>query len=169
MRLPLDIVLSKRRHDTILKNTTEIFSYRKKIHSDRRRMNISCSICLESFTQRSDISTTLCGHVFHTNCIQRWLQNGRKICSQCRKGCKQTIKLYFSENESDLQDHNALIAVEKENLKLHKENLELRTENHKIQDLKRENLKLQQDNQRMAEEKLKFQKEANDAKTLLLG
>ena len=131
-------------------------------------MNIACSICLESFMQRSDISTTLCGHVFHTNCIQRWLQNGRKICSQCRKGCKQTIKLYFSENESDLQDHNTLIAVEKENIKLRKENLELRTENQ-IQDLLRENLKLKQDNQRMTEEKLKFQKEANDAKTLLLG
>ena len=49
-------------------------------------MNIACSTCLESFTSISDISTTSCGHVFHTNCIKKWMENGSNQCPQCRKG-----------------------------------------------------------------------------------
>ena len=67
-------------------------------------MNISCSICLDFFNSRSDISTTPCGHVFHTKCIEKWFENGENICSQCRKPCTQTIRVYFSENESNFQE-----------------------------------------------------------------
>jgi len=54
---------------------------------------------LESFTSKCDVSTTTCGHVFHTNCIEKWLINGQNNCPQCRKNCpqNQTIKLYFSQ------------------------------------------------------------------------
>ena len=55
-------------------------------------MNISCSICLHFFNSRSDISTTPCGHVFHTKCIEKWFENGENICSQCRKPSTQTIR-----------------------------------------------------------------------------
>ena len=66
-------------------------------------MNSSCSTCLESFNLRSDVSTTPCGHVFHTDCIEKWLQSGKNQCPQCRKPCEQNrlIKLYFSESESE--------------------------------------------------------------------
>ena len=68
-------------------------------------MNIACSTCLESFTSGCDISTTPCGHVFHTGCITRWL-DGNNNCSQCRKDCEisQIIKLYFSESQSALEE-----------------------------------------------------------------
>ena len=66
-------------------------------------MNITCSICLESFTSKCNVSTTTCGHVFHTDCIEEWLKNGQNNCSQCRKTCHQNqlIQLYFSENDTE--------------------------------------------------------------------
>ena len=82
-------------------------------------MNFSCSTCLESFTSICDISTTPCGHVFHTGCITRWLTDNSN-CSQCRKPCKiqQVIKLYFSESQSALEDNITLNDLEQRNLKL---------------------------------------------------
>ena len=66
-------------------------------------MNSACSACLESFNLREDISTTPCGHVFHTKCIEKWLQSGNSQCPQCRKYCGpyRLIKLFFSMGESE--------------------------------------------------------------------
>ena len=63
-------------------------------------MEVECSTCLESFTSKCDISTTPCGHVFHTECMRKWLIN-EKSCPQCRKPCteKQMIKIYFSGSD----------------------------------------------------------------------
>ena len=82
-------------------------------------MNFSCSTCLESFTSICDISTTPCGHIFHTGCITRWLTDNSN-CSQCRKPCKiqQIIKLYFSESQSALEENITLNDLEQRNLKL---------------------------------------------------
>ena len=80
-------------------------------------MNTACSTCLELFTSKSDISTTPCGHVFHTNCITKWLENGQNDCSECRKECtaNEIIKLYFSEGEPE---DNLINELQDENLKL---------------------------------------------------
>ena len=82
-------------------------------------MNIACSTCLESFTSGCDISTTPCGHVFHTGCITRWL-NRNNDCSQCRKNCdiRQIIKLYFSESQSALEGQITINDLEQKCLKL---------------------------------------------------
>ena len=86
-------------------------------------MDIACSICLESFTLISEIYTTPCGHVFHHECIRKWLQSGNQSCSQCRWTCKinQITKLHFSENESALEKNNVCTQLETENLKLDQE------------------------------------------------
>ena len=56
---------------------------------------------INPFTLECDISATKCGHVFHTNCIEKWLKTGKKTCPQCRKNCI-VIKLYlnWSANEN---------------------------------------------------------------------
>ena len=61
-------------------------------------MDIACPTCLTPFTLKCDISATQCGHVFHSTCITKWLQTGKKTCPQCRENCtmKGTKKLYFS-------------------------------------------------------------------------
>ena len=62
-------------------------------------MDIASSTCLNPFTLECDISATHCGHVFHTNCIRKWRQMGKKTCPQCRENCI-TIKLFFSATEN---------------------------------------------------------------------
>ena len=93
-------------------------------------MNIACSTCLESFTSACDISTTLCGHVFHTGCITRWL-DGNNNCSQCRKDCEISgiIKLYFSESQSALEEQITINDLEQKRLRL--EEVKMRLEEEK--------------------------------------
>ena len=92
-------------------------------------MNIACSTCLESFTSGCDISTTPCGHVFHTGCITRWLDENSN-CSQCRKDCEisQIIKLYFSESQSALEEQIGINYLEQKKLQLEEEKLRLEEE-----------------------------------------
>ena len=101
-------------------------------------MNNICPTCFKLFTSRSDISTTPCGHVFHTHCIEEELETGQNYCSQCKKPCTlaQIIKLYFSLSESE---NNLLNKLEEENLKL-KEDF-LRSEGEKLKS-QEENLAL---------------------------
>ena len=82
-------------------------------------INITCSTCLESFTPGCDISTTPCGHVFHTGCITRWLDQNDN-CSHCREACeiKQVIKLYFSESQSAIEENITINDLEQKSLKL---------------------------------------------------
>ena len=115
-------------------------------------MNAACSTCLGSFTSISDISATPCGHVFHTDCIEKWLQNGSKSCSQCRKDFqrREITKLFFSTSQSEndliLELEEASSKAEKRSLKFQKQNSELRKENSDIHkensELREENLKL---------------------------
>ena len=104
-------------------------------------MNVACSICLESFTLTSDIYTTPCGHVFHHKCIRKWLESGHPHCSQCRQDCSivEIVKLYFSENESALENNNLCTQLESENLKLQQEVNALKA---RRKDLEEENKKL---------------------------
>ena len=106
-------------------------------------MNTACSSCLELFTSSCDISTTPCGHVFHTECISKWLEDRQENCAQCRKSCKkdQIIKLFFSEANP---------------------------ENNLIAELMEENQKLKTEANEAKSDSLKFQKEVNETKSQLL-
>ena len=123
-------------------------------------MNIACSICLESFTLNCVISTIPCGHVFHYNCIAKWIGNGNQHCSQCRKFCsiEKITKLFFSENESAHGPENDFRneILEKDNLKLKKELLDTQEEKLKF------SIKLNEirSNQKALEMNLKVQRES---------
>ena len=60
-------------------------------------MDIACPICLNPFTMQCDISANQCGHMFHSDCITKWIETGKKTCPQCRKSCtlKKLTKLYL--------------------------------------------------------------------------
>ena len=132
-------------------------------------MVFACSICSELFTPKSDVSTTPCGHVFHTSCIEKLFLNGVYECTKCRKSYRQIqiMKLYFSE--SDLE--NSLITqLEDENIKIQEEaNLSKSLEveaNEKCLKFQKENstlieekLAIQEDNTKLQVEKLMIQDE----------
>ena len=133
-------------------------------------MNSACSICMETFSPRSDISTTPCGHVFHTNCIEKWLDGRnpggttRNHCSQCRKNCTKTeiIKLYPSGNASE----NNLVEELLEKIKKLEE--EANTAQRQCLVLKQDKLNWQGEKlalqKALKQEKLNFRKEKLESK-----
>lgn len=49
-----------------------------------------CSICLEEFSaSNAPVSALLCkpstSHIFHTNCLNQWIEAGHRSCPICRK------------------------------------------------------------------------------------
>ena len=131
-------------------------------------MNTACSICLGSFTSISDISSIPCGHVFHTDCIKKWLQTRSNSCSQCRKMFqdKEITKLFFSTNQSEndliSELEEAKIEAEKRSLKFQKKNIELQKENS---DLRKENSDVYKENLKFREENLKLSRHLTDVQS----
>ena len=97
-------------------------------------MNIACSICLESFSLTCNIYTTPCGHVFHYECILKWLESGNPHCSQCRKNCvtNQISKLFFSETDLALQENSISGFSAQLITQLKTDNLKLQQEVHRL-------------------------------------
>ncbi|KAI9110966.1 hypothetical protein K1719_018086 [Acacia pycnantha] len=55
----------------------------KKFEVDCETRAERCTICLQSFDQDDDLSEMPCEHIFHNNCIVRWLKTSH-ICPLCR-------------------------------------------------------------------------------------
>ncbi|XP_043199336.1 E3 ubiquitin-protein ligase TRAIP-like isoform X1 [Amphibalanus amphitrite] len=74
-------------------------------------MRFNCIICTDLFVPSSDISSTECGHLFHSHCIMQWLERS-KTCPQCRGKThdKKLIKIFLdcSETSSEASDPNQL-------------------------------------------------------------
>ena len=64
-------------------------------------MRIVCVICTELFVINSHISVVNCGHVFHEECLFRWLKSGQHTCPlfRCKTSENQNVKRLF-QNES---------------------------------------------------------------------
>ncbi|KAF8260984.1 hypothetical protein EI94DRAFT_1810948 [Lactarius quietus] len=43
-----------------------------------------CLICLEDYDPEVDLRLLACRHVFHRDCVDRWLETGRNNCPACR-------------------------------------------------------------------------------------
>jgi hypothetical protein len=43
-----------------------------------------CLICLEDYNPEEDLRLLSCRHVFHKECVDRWLETGRNNCPACR-------------------------------------------------------------------------------------
>lgn len=48
------------------------------------RYHAECTICLETFRPGSAIKVLRCGHAFHKDCLERWLQR-KPTCALCRQ------------------------------------------------------------------------------------
>lgn len=68
-------------------------------------MRLVCVICTEIFVINSQISAVHCGHLFHEDCLSKWLNSGQKTCPQCRctANSKSIVrKLYLTESDERL-------------------------------------------------------------------
>ena len=134
-------------------------------------MNVACSICLESFILTSDIYTTPCGHVFHYECIRKWLERGNPNCSLCRQNCdiNEITRLHFSENEAALEENYVYTQLESENLKLQKEVNESKAReliaNKKSTQLESENLRLRKEINESKARELEANKESTQCQS----
>ncbi|CAK0890152.1 unnamed protein product, partial [Prorocentrum cordatum] len=48
-----------------------------------RLVGESCSICLLPFEQRDTAKVLQCGHMFHRDCISKWLEQHSCLCPLC--------------------------------------------------------------------------------------
>ncbi|KAJ4715793.1 RING-H2 finger protein ATL18-like [Melia azedarach] len=70
-----------------------------------------CSICLMEFEKEDVVSRLIrCGHVFHRDCIERWLDCYQFTCPLCRsfflinvKSCHAKCDNYISHTQLQLQ------------------------------------------------------------------
>lgn len=61
----------------------------------------SCPICIDDLKTSDDIVCTLCGHIYHSQCLKAWLSKS-KTCPECR--CSLESKRPFKKifpNETD--------------------------------------------------------------------
>ena len=67
-----------------------------------------CPICLQGFKSKNHTITTACGHLFHEDCIQSWLDTGKTTCPKCinKISKKKLIRLYLSSSDekSEVQE-----------------------------------------------------------------
>ena len=57
------------------------FEYKKKYVSKKEQ----CSICFDNTNFKNDCTKTMCGHMFHTECLQEWNKLNQN-CPNCRTG-----------------------------------------------------------------------------------
>ena len=48
--------------------------------------NLDCIICMEKFEESEQVKQLKCGHIFHGDCIDKWLEKEKK-CPFCKSEC----------------------------------------------------------------------------------
>lgn len=139
-------------------------------------MKIECCICWEKIVNgRCDVVSTVCGHIFHNECMTQWLRaTTAPTCPQCRRQVNRSdLRKIFLNNVSsrnsdifnssivmnlrDVQEDLCIMQtnLERENEQLKMENQQLVAANEKLdaekQFLEWENGGLKAENQRMTE------------------
>lgn len=55
----------------------------------------SCPVCKETYTGYHNVVVLKCGHDFHVNCIDKWVNTGRYYSTNCPV-CRQSIQLAYT-------------------------------------------------------------------------
>ena len=67
-------------------------------------MDITCAICLESFTSNCEVSSTPCGHLFHSKCLSRAISRTQNTCPTCRTDCGEKIRKVYLQSASSIPE-----------------------------------------------------------------
>jgi hypothetical protein len=76
----------------------------------------SCTVCHEQLLSDQETTVTVCGHVFHSNCLSQATAYGAicPICRHCINVCEQ------KKGDSSIEEREAILAHEKRRLQLSK-------------------------------------------------
>lgn len=58
---------------------------------------LMCSICYD--VESGTVGKLPCGHTFHTNCINKWLNGFQETCPYCRKELKLNLHVKYKKNK----------------------------------------------------------------------
>eukprot|EP00946_MAST-07B_sp_MAST-7B-sp1_P004296 g4296.t1 len=64
----------------------EVSNVEEDVTSSDPEDDASCIICLDSLSQGGNVEALVCGHVFHSDCILQWFEEGGqgRLCPLCR-------------------------------------------------------------------------------------
>lgn len=77
---PVKLNLDKNKYDEMIKDV-----------EFNGKSDESCVICQEDFKKKDRLKITPCGHIFHSQCISKWLETEciRPTCPTCRHDCRE--------------------------------------------------------------------------------
>jgi len=72
----------------------DIFIYRREVLAERKKVNLlenhktnkeeDCSICIDEIESETIIKFIKCKHIFHIDCLSKWIVKGNNKCPLCR-------------------------------------------------------------------------------------
>ena len=80
---PVKLNLDKNKYDKMIKDV-----------EFNGKSDDSCVICQEDFKKEDRLKITPCGHIFHPQCISKWLETEciRPTCPTCRHDCREDFR-----------------------------------------------------------------------------
>ncbi|GAA0143964.1 hypothetical protein LIER_04526 [Lithospermum erythrorhizon] len=57
--------------------------------------SVECSVCLNEIEEGDEVRQLSCDHVFHRECIDRWIGYGNVTCPLCRSCVKMPHRVLF--------------------------------------------------------------------------
>lgn len=64
------------------------YNYEEVLQDTEKEYDKTCSICLTDFNNEDKVSITECDHIYHNDCIKKWLRINNTCCI-----CKQELKI----------------------------------------------------------------------------
>ncbi|KAF8377259.1 hypothetical protein HHK36_030634 [Tetracentron sinense] len=71
---------SKRQYLALIEEKIPTFRYRGELTPQL----IECAVCLSEFQEGEKIRELKCNHIFHKDCLDKWLQHDSATCPLCR-------------------------------------------------------------------------------------
>ncbi|EGW30384.1 uncharacterized protein SPAPADRAFT_63231, partial [Spathaspora passalidarum NRRL Y-27907] len=66
----------------------------------------SCAICLEQIEDEESVRGLICGHVFHSDCLDPWLTKRRACCPMCKRDYLFKRDYHNNEDSNDNNNNN---------------------------------------------------------------
>lgn len=78
---------------------------------------MKCMICFNNAQPGDDIRSTMCGHCFHKDCIERWL-SANASCPSCRRDVSSPLLELFVDFDDSNQQSDSLSLIYRVNDRL---------------------------------------------------